>query len=63
MSVLRQREATVPPLGKAELDHVLNCYKELRARRPELAQGEIIVNVANELRLCETDRRRGTVLP
>ena len=34
----------------AEIDHMLACYDELRARRPELAQGEIIVNVAKELR-------------
>ncbi len=50
VSVLRQPEENVPPLGQAELDHVLACYKELQSRRPELAQGEIIVNVANELR-------------
>ena len=29
---------------------MLGCYRELRGRRPELAQGEIIVNVAKELR-------------
>ncbi len=50
VSVLLQPEENVSPLGQAELDHVLACYKKLRARRPELAQGEIIVNVAHELR-------------
>ena len=34
---------------KAEVDRVISCYRELRARRPELAQAEIIQNVSNEL--------------
>ena len=50
ISPLRQPEESPMPLGQAEIDHMLACYNELRARRPELAQGEIIVNVANELR-------------
>ena len=39
-----------PPLDKDELDHVLACYRALRARRPELAQAQILQNVANELK-------------
>ena len=50
LAVLRQPEENVTPLEKSEVDRVISCYRELRARRPELAQAEIILNVANELR-------------
>ncbi|MGP0063330.1 MAG: DUF1583 domain-containing protein [Isosphaeraceae bacterium] len=39
-----------PPLDKDELEHVLACYRGLRTRRPELAQAQILQNVADELR-------------
>ena len=32
---------------------MIASYRELRARRPELAQGEVILNVAEELRLAK----------
>ena len=41
---------TTPPLEKAELDHVLACFASLRARRPELAQAQILQNVFRELK-------------
>ncbi len=37
------------PMAKDELDHVLACYQALRARRPELAQAQILQNVSDEL--------------
>ncbi len=49
-SQLRQADEIHPPLDGRQLDRVLARFHELRAQRPELAQGEIIVNVANELR-------------
>ncbi len=39
-----------PPLDKDELEHVLACYRGLRTRRPELAQAQILQNVADELK-------------
>ena len=39
-----------PPLVKDELDHVMECYRGLRARRPELAQGQILQFVDDELK-------------
>ena len=48
--VERPSDENVAPLEPHEVDHVVACYRELHARRPELAQGEIILNVANELR-------------
>ena len=41
---------STPPLERAELDHVLRCFTTLRARRPELAEGMILQNVAQELK-------------
>ena len=41
---------TTPPLEKDELEHVLSCYKSLRTRRPEMAQAQILQNVATELK-------------
>ena len=43
-------EENVTSLEKSEVDRVISCYRELRARRPELAQAEIIQNVSNELK-------------
>ncbi len=39
-----------PPLEKDELDHVMACYQALRARRPELAQAQVLQNVSDELK-------------
>ena len=53
---LRQRQPRhqpkdhTPPLDNDELEHVLACYQALRTRRPELAQAQILQNVADELR-------------
>ena len=44
------RKDNTPALDKDELDHVLACYQGLRTRRPELAQAQILQNVADELR-------------
>ena len=41
---------STPPLEKAELDHVLACFASLRARRPELAQAQILQIVSTELK-------------
>ncbi len=46
----RSAEENVPPLDRADLDHVLSCYRGLVARRPELAQAEILQNIDDELR-------------
>ena len=43
------KDAT-PPLEKDELEHVLSCYRSLRTRRPEMAQAQILQNVATELK-------------
>jgi tetratricopeptide (TPR) repeat protein len=45
-----QPEENTSPLDRTELDRVVACYRDLRARRPELAQAEIIQNVATELK-------------
>ena len=45
-----QAKDTTPPLPAAELDHALVCYRALRARRPELAQTQILQIVFTELR-------------
>ena len=45
-----QEEAIIPPLDKDELDHVVACFHALQGRRPELAQAEILQNVADELK-------------
>ena len=45
----RQWKDEVAPMGRQELEHVIAALRELRMRRPELVQGEIIVNVAHEL--------------
>ena len=49
-SRVRSPEENVPPLDKDELEHVLACFRALRSRRPELAQAEILQNVADELK-------------
>ena len=41
---------------------MLALLRELRARRPELAQGEIILNVANGAAMGRANRRPGQVL-
>jgi tetratricopeptide (TPR) repeat protein len=46
----RTLEENVSPLDKDELDYVLACLHALRDRRPELAQAEILQNVADELK-------------
>ena len=65
-SQLRSPEENVPPLEQNEIDHVTSCYRALRARRPELAQAEIIQNVSNELswanRVDEENRFYGEVV-
>ena len=38
-----------PPLEEDELEHLLACYRSLRARRPELARAQILIHVADEL--------------
>ena len=45
----RQKDDT-PPLDQRELDHVMECYRGLRARRPELAQAQILQYVDDELK-------------
>jgi tetratricopeptide (TPR) repeat protein len=49
-----------PPLPNDELEHVLACYKALRARRPDWADAAIIGGVSNELKRArrteESDR-------
>ncbi len=50
VSSLRATEENVSPLDKDDLDHVLACYHALRDRRPELAQAEILQNIAEELK-------------
>ncbi len=59
MRVLEPEESTTPLVG-ADLEHMLRCYKELRGRRPELAEGQIVVIVAKELRSAkrEADEER-----
>ena len=47
---IRNVEDNVPPLDRAELDHVLACFRSLQARRPELAQAEILQYVDDELK-------------
>ena len=39
-----RRKRTSSPSKKAEVDRVITCFRELRARRPELAQAEIILS-------------------
>ena len=39
-----------PPLPAGEIDHVLAAYRALRQRRPDLAQGQAIHNIAVELK-------------
>jgi tetratricopeptide (TPR) repeat protein len=50
VSPLRTPEENVSPLDRDELDHVLASFRALRSRRPELAQAEILQNVADELK-------------
>ena len=45
-----QQKDNTPPLDKNELDHVLECYRGLKARRPDLAQGQIFQYVDDELK-------------
>ncbi len=45
-----QGKDTTVPLPAAELDHALACYRALRARRPELAQTQILYIMFTELR-------------
>ena len=59
---IRQVDEDTTPLEAREIDHVLACYRELKARRPELAQAEIIVNVANELAWSKRNGGAGAVL-
>ena len=57
---LRSQDDNTPPLDKADLDFVLSCYRSLQARRPELAQAEILQNIDDELKrthLVEEERR------
>ena len=42
-----------PPLDQDELDHVMECYRGLRARRPELAQAQILQFVDVELKRAQ----------
>ena len=55
-----ERKNNTPPLDKAELDHVLASFASLRARRPELAQAQILQHISRELkrakRLDEEER-------
>jgi predicted Zn-dependent protease len=46
----QQAKDTTPPLPAAELDHVMVCYRALRARRPELAQTQVLHVVFTELK-------------
>ena len=46
----QQAKDTTPPLPDAELDHVMVCYRALRARRPELAQTQVLHVVFTELK-------------
>ena len=48
--VAAQQKDDTPPLDKDELDHVMECYRGLRARRPELAQAQILQYVDDELK-------------
>ena len=41
---------STPPLPPEELDHVIKCFNSLRARRPELAQAQLLQIVFNELK-------------
>ena len=54
------QEESAPPLTNDELAHVMDCYHSLRARRPELAQTQVLLNVSGELkranRLDEEER-------
>ena len=45
-----QVKDTTPPLPAAELDHALVCYRALRARRPELAESQILQIMFTELK-------------
>ncbi len=45
-----QVKDTTRPLPAAELDHALVCYRALRARRPELAETQILQIVFTELK-------------
>ncbi len=45
-----QAKDDTPPLAQDELDHVLQCFRGLRARRPELAQTQILQHVDVELK-------------
>ena len=47
-----ERRPRTPPRRSepAELDHVMACFRSLRARRPELAQAQILQNVFKELK-------------
>ncbi len=45
-----QPKDSTPPLEAAELDHVMMCFRSLKARRPELAQAQILQNVLKELK-------------
>ncbi len=48
-----QQEEGVPALEKDELDHVLACYRAMRARRPELAEGLVLLNLSDELKRAQ----------
>ncbi len=47
---LTDQEESVPPLEHDELEHMMSCYRSLRARRPELAQALVLINVSDELK-------------
>ncbi len=47
---VQQGKDTTPPLPSAELDHVIACFRSLRARRPELAEAQILQFVFTELK-------------
>jgi tetratricopeptide (TPR) repeat protein len=59
---IRNQEAATAslPLDKDELDYVLSCFRSLQARRPELAQAEILQYVDDELnRAKRSDAEKG----
>ncbi len=51
-ALFRQWEENVTALERQDVDQMIASFRGLRSRRPELAQGEIILSVARELRLA-----------
>ncbi len=58
VSYTNPRAEGLSPLSAAELDHLLACYRSLRALRPELAEAEILQNVDNELKWANRSEQR-----